>query len=150
MPQPTPDAERTAWLGQHAMRLICSAIDNDPDEASRLIGEIGERYGLDGIFGTCYSLAEAVRVWAFPQLKRGDGSLTGDMLAIERLPGASDDPASLWAAQFLAAYVNGDSSTTTALFFGQLDNEDLILGGVAALIGMVGSIGREVQQERAS
>lgn len=141
------DPERIEWLGQRTMRLICAAMDRDADEAARLLEDIGKRYGHDGVYATCCALSEAARVWAFPSVRRGDGSLTGDILAIERLPGAKDDPASLWACRFLAAYVNGDAATSTALFFGQLEDQELIIGGVTALIGMVGGIGRQVEAE---
>jgi len=43
----------------------------------------------------------------FPQVPRGDGTLTGDhFIGIERLPGVkadSDEPHTLWAARFVAA-----------------------------------------------
>lgn len=144
----TDDRERLDWLAERAMRLIAAAIDRQPEQAARLIEEIGTRYGHGGVYGTCCALSEAIRAWAFPTVKRGDGSLTGDLLGMAKLPGASDDPATDWACRFLTTYVNGDSDTNTALFFGQLGDQELILGGVTALVGMVGSIGRQIEAER--
>lgn len=146
----TPDPERLRWLADHAMRLLAAAIDRDSDQAARILEAIGTRYGHDGMYGTCCALSEAIRTWAFPTVKRGDGSLTGDLLGMAKLPGAKDDAATDWACRFLTTYVNGDADTNTALFFGQLGDRELILGGVTALVGMAGGIGRQIEQERAS
>jgi len=139
--------ERMEFLADRTMRLICAAMDRQPEQASQLIEEMGERYGHDGMYGVCCALAETVRQWVWPEVKRGDGTLTGDMLAIEKLPSAREDRATDWAVRFVAAYVNGDGDNTTALFFGQLDDQELILGGVIALVAMVGDIGRQKEAE---
>lgn len=144
------DSERMQFLTDRTMRLLCAAMDRDPEQAANLLGEIGERYGHDGVYGVCCALAEAVRTWAFPTVPRGDGSLTGDMLILEKLPGAKDDPATDWACRFVTSYINGDDDINTALFFGNLGDQELTIGGVTALIGMAGSIGRQVEAERAS
>ncbi len=144
------DPDRIAWLADQTGRLICAAVDRDPDAVSDTLGEIGERYGHDGVYGVCCALATAVHQLAFPNLKQGDGSLTGDMLGIQKLPGAKDDPATEWACRFVTSHVNGDGPTNASLFYGNLGDEDLILGGVISLVAMVGDIARQAEQERAA
>lgn len=141
------DNERLQWLSERTMRLLCAAMDRDPDEVARLLEEISEAYGGQGMYGVCCALSETVRQFAFPGIKRGDGSLTGGMLVIERLPGVAEDdgPHDLWAARFVAAYINGDMDTTDALFFGSMGDEDAHAGGVIALIGMAASIARQAE-----
>jgi hypothetical protein len=140
-------SERLQWLSERTMRLLCAAMDRDADEVTRLLDEIVGRYNASGMYGVCCALAETVRQFAFPTVQRGDGSLAGDMLAIERLPGAPDDPHALWAVRFVASYVNGDGDTSTALFFGSLADEDAHCGGVLALIGMAADIARQKEKE---
>lgn len=134
-------------LADLMMRLLCAAIDQDLEEVSRLLGEIGDDHGPNAMFGVCCALAEAVRQFAFPEFPRGDGSLTGDMVAFEKLPGAKTDRETEWACRFVAAYINGDSETTLALFFGSIDDAELHVGGVVALLGMAADLGRQKEAE---
>lgn len=143
----TTDPERLEWLGERTMRLLCAAMDRDPDETCRLLGEIAEEAGTHGMYGVCNALAETIRHFAFPTIARGDGSLTGDMLAIQKLPGATADRHADWACRFVTTYVNGDGETNCALFFGSLDDEDLHAGGVIALIAMAADIARQREAE---
>lgn len=144
------DNERLQWLSERTTRLLCAAMDRDPDEVARLLEEIADAQGGTGMYAVCCALAETVRQFAFPNVKQGDGSLTGDMLVIERLPGATEpgSPHDLWAARFVAAYVNGDGDTSTALFFGSMGDEDAHTGGVIALIAMAASIARQREAEK--
>ena len=130
------DTESRDWLTDRTMRLLCAAMDRDPDETVRLLEEIADEHGQRGMFGVCCAMAETVRRLVFPQIK-GDGSLTGDMLAIEKLPGAKDDRYTDWAARFVAA-----------LFLGSLGDEDLHAGGVASLVAMAADIARQKEAER--
>lgn len=147
---PAPDPERLEWLGERTMRLLCAAMDRDADTVTSLMAEMADRYGPGGIYGVCCALSEAVRQLGFPSFERGDGSLTGDMLAIEKLPGAKSDPHTEWACRFVVAYINGDMDNTDALFFGTVDDEDLHTGGVIALIAMAADIARQAEAERAA
>lgn len=149
MTQPA-DPERLQWLSDRTMRLLCAAMDRDGETVTNLMAEMADRYNAAGIYGVCCALSETIRQFAFPTLKRGDGTLTGDMLAIEKLPGAKDDPHTQWACRFVVAYINGDSGNTDALFFGTIDDEDLHTGGVVALIAMAADIARQVEAERAA
>jgi hypothetical protein len=143
-----PDTERLHWLSDRTMRLLCAAMDRDPDETTHLLEEIAERYNASGMYAVCCALAQSVLTLAFPEFKRGDGTLDdGEMLAVQRLPGASDDPHILWAVRFVAAYANGDMGTTDALFFGSMDDEDAHGGGVVALIAMAADIARAKEAE---
>lgn len=143
------DRERYNWLADRAQRLIEAAIAGDADEAPRLVEEIGTTYGHDGVYSICFVLSETIRVWVFPNISRGDGSLTGDMLSVERDPNVPVDRCTEWACRFVVAYVNGDTATTEALFFGQTGDRELLLGGVASLVGLVGGVGRQKMQETA-
>lgn len=142
------DAERIPWLGDRTMRLLCAAMDRDADEVTRLLDEIAQRYDAQGIWGICYALAGAIHKLAFPAVQRGDGTLTGDMLVIDRIPGAStEDPDALWAARFVVAYVNGDADTANALFYGTMADPNQHAGGVIALIAMAADIARQREAE---
>ena len=143
------DPERMEYLTRQSMRLIVAAMDRQPDDCASILSDIGERYDAQGIWGICYALAATVHRLAFPSIQRGDGSLTGDMLAIEQLPGHDGDPAALWAARFVVAYVNGDSGTTNALFDGSMADLDQHMSGVVALVAMAGDIARHKEAESA-
>lgn len=147
MTQHAADPDRIPWLTDQTGRIIVAAVDRDADTIATALGEIGDRYGHDGVYGVCCALASAVHTLAFPGVKQGDGTLTGDILAIEKLPGAKDEPATEWACRFVTSHINGDGPTNTSLFFGNLGDEDLILGGVIALVAMTGDIARQKEAE---
>lgn len=134
--------DRKKWLVARAKTLLLAAVDNDDDTAAAVLAEVGGRYGHGGVFAVCCALCEALRQWVFPNMKRGDGSLTGDMVRFEIDGDAPVDRAILWSARFLAAYCNGDGDTLEALFFAQTGDQQLIIGGVAELVNMAGDIGR--------
>lgn len=141
-------SERMQFLTDRTMRLLVAAMDRDPDEITCLLEEISERYDAIGMFGVCCALAQSVLTLAFPDFKRGDGTLDdAQMLAVERLPEASDDPHTLWAVRFLAAYANGDMDTVDALFYGSMPDADAHAGGVVALIAFAADIARQKEAE---
>jgi hypothetical protein len=118
-------------------------VDRDPDETCRLLEEIAEGYGASGMYAACCALAETVRQFAFPSVRRGDGTLTGEMLVVEQMPGSKGDPRALWACRFVASYINGDSGTSIALFYGSVADEDAHTGGVIALLALAASLTRQ-------
>lgn len=145
------DPERMQFLTDRTMRLLCAAMDRNADEVGRLLDEIAGRCNASGMYGVCCALAQSVLTLTWPDFKRGDGSLDdGTMLAIQRMPGRepeADEPHSLWAARFLAAYANGDMDTADALFFGSMPDEDAHAGGVIALIALAADIARAKEAE---
>lgn len=141
------DPDRIPWLADQTGRIILAAVDRDPDTVATALAEVGERYGHNGVYGLCCALATAVHQLAFPNFKQGDGTLTGDMLAIQKLPGAKDEPATEWACRFVATHINGDGPTNADLFFGNLGDEDVLLSGVISLVAMVGDIARQKEAE---
>lgn len=141
------DPERLEWLSDRTMRVLVAAMDRDGDQVADLLGEIGDAHGAQGMYGVCCALSETVRQFAFPSVRQGDGSLSGDMIAIQKLPGAKDEPDALFAARFVAAYINGDHDTTTSLFFGSIRDEEAHAGGVVALIGLAADIARQREAE---
>ena len=143
----TAQDERMEFLADRTMRLLVAAMDRDPEQVSRLLEEIADRYDAQGMYGVCCALAQSVLTLAFPEFKRGDGTLTGDMLAIDQLPTSTGDPHALWACRFVAAYGNGDMDNTDALFFGSMPDENAH-GGVVALIALAADIARQREQER--
>lgn len=143
------DPERMQFLTDRTMRLLCAAMDRDADEVARLLGEIADTYDASGMYGVCCALAQSVLTLAWPEFKRGNGTLNdGEMLAIQKIPGGRDDPHTLWAARFLAAYANGDMDTCDALFFGSMPDEDAHAGGVVALIAFAADIARQREAEK--
>lgn len=141
------DPERMQFLTDRTMRLLCAAMDRNHEEVARLVSEIADTYDAQGMYVVCCALAQSVLTLAYPDFKRGDGTLTGDLMAIERLPNSTGDPHALWAARFLAAYANGDMDTTDALFFGSMSDEEAHTGGVVALIALAADIARQKEAE---
>lgn len=142
------DDARKRFLTDRAMQIICTAADQNFDTVADLIEEVGVAYGHDGVFGVCCALTETVRRLAFPQVSRGDGSLTDGMIAVQagRDPADCGEAAVLWSSRFLAAYINGDGAATTSLFYGGLDDRDQTLLNVFALAKMTGDVVREKEQ----
>lgn len=120
---------RTHWLATKTVQIIAGATIRDTDRVVRAIEDVDDRYGPDGLYGVCYGLAESVRCMVWPE--------------VDQLPDAAGSRGALWAARFLAAYVNGDADTASALFYGQLGDHELILDGLAALVEVVGEAGRQ-------
>ncbi len=141
------DPERMQFLTDRTMRLLVAAMDRNPEQVSHLLEEIADRYDAQGMYGVCCALAQSVLTLAFPDFKRGDGTLTGDMLAIDRLPTSTGDPHALWACRFVAAYGNGDMDNTDALFFGSIPDENAHGGGVVALIALAADIARQKEAD---
>lgn len=142
------DPERTAWLHRQFEVILEAAMERRADDIIDAISETGERYGGEGVFAICCALAETVRSLAFPDVKQGDGSLTGDMLIVENLTGKEGHPASLWACRFVVAYVNGDAGNTTSLFFGSMLDPDAHVAGVIELIMIAADMARQQVDSR--
>lgn len=143
------DLSRSAdELARIAVELATRVRDVDPERNGTWLAAVLPEPG--DWFRLCFVLATAVHQLAFPSVKQGDGSLTGNILAIEKLPGAKNEPATEWACRFVTSHINGDGDTNASLFFANLADEDLILGGVVALVAMAGDIARHAEQERAA
>jgi len=142
-----PD-ERSKFIADRVGRILVAAMDRNPDAAATSIEEVGTRYGHKGVFGVCCAMAAVVQKLAFPETKRGDGSLTGDLAVLQQSPGAKPDPAVLWAARFVTSYINGDSETSAALFYGAVDFPDKLIPGVISLVSLAGDIAREKEKEQ--
>jgi hypothetical protein len=141
------DPERAEWLAHTAADLLIAAVDRDEETTAALLCEIVERYDLGGVHSLCFMLASVVHKLAFPKFARGDGTLSGDFLAIWQLPGCDENPAAMWAARFVAAYINGDGANTSALFFGGLPDARNHVAGVCALIIMASDLARTTQEQ---
>jgi hypothetical protein len=142
-------AENIEWLTEQVGRILAAAMDRAARTVTDVLQEVSDRCGTTGVYSICCALASVVHTLAFPTLRRGDGSLTGQMLAITKVPGAKPGlPGSLWAAQFVVAFVNGDTDNTTALFNATLADPDQHADGVFALIAMVADIARHSQADR--
>lgn len=141
--------DRTRYLARQTGRIILAAVDRDHYTVAHTIEEIGVEYGHDGVFQLCYALSGAVHQLVFSQIERGDGSLTGEMVAVQanKAPASLSGAASLWAARFVAAYINGDGGTASALFYGGLVDQDQTMANVATLVALAGDIARLKEQE---
>lgn len=129
----TINREDAHWIAQQAHEVIRQAIHGTPESTTEAVFAIAMRYGDTGLYGLACSLAEAAR--AAIGIPRGDGTLEGLMVGVAQQD--DDDPASLWASQFVAAYINGDRTTCAALWTAEMlrDGDGDDLGGLAALIG---------------
>ncbi len=143
--------DHAPYLNEQAQRVILAAIDRDDRTVGRTIEEIGVTCGHTGVFALCYALAHSVQKIMFPEVARGDGSLTGDMVTIQVYgePASMRSASMLWTARFVASYINGDDSTATGLFFGCLEDPEQAMSNVAALVGLVGDVARQKEQESA-
>lgn len=144
-----------ARLYEQFVQLIAAAVIRDNDQVADLLGDIGEERGSEGIFATCCALAQTVLNISFPKARRGDGSLTGDMIIIEQSSEDSDHPRAapaLWAARFVAAYANGDNERCADLFFSESidtssDRPDFIIVAVVELLRMAADVVRAQDTE---
>ncbi len=131
------------WLTEMTARTLFAAVDREQDIVARTICTVGEEMGDEGVYSLCCGLAAAILAWRFPGTKRGDGTLTGNTLAMIPPAVAEDsDPRTLWAMRFVAAQMNGDGATSLALFTTALHDRDRLLGGMAALAKLTGDTGR--------
>lgn len=137
--------ERTLWLTKHTGDLLGAMVIRDPVVAEEAMDAITEKYGETGVLTACYTAAEIARRIAFPNARPGDGTLSGDsMIAVEQAPNVEINPHQLWAARFLAAYINGDTATLAALFFGSAEgNIHDHADGVIALLAMCADLMRD-------
>lgn len=143
----TMDPEQLEWLTEQTGRVLTAAIDRDAKGASDAVAEAADRYGHTGVYSLCCALAETVRQLVFPTV-HGDGSLTGEILALVKLPGATPDRHTEWACRFITTHVNGDGATNATLFFHNLhDTGNLVVKGVAALILIVGDVARHAERK---
>jgi hypothetical protein len=136
---------RSHFLAAQTERLVVAAAALDTRAAAEVIVQVGGKYGHGGVFSLCYGLADIVQQLVFPASDRGDGTLTGEMIAIETSfePTCVDAAAALWAYRFVAAYINGDDQTSTALFFGGLHDKRQMLTNVGALVALAGEVVRK-------
>lgn len=136
-------SEKTTWLYNRFATLLSAAMDANGDAVTDVLIEVGQREGSDGIFAICFALADSIRRLAFPGLEIGDGTLTGGMAVVEKISaGAANGPV-LWAARFVAAYINGDKTRCADLFFITLESdEELHLAAVIELIRMAADVAR--------
>lgn len=144
------DSKRNNWLHEQFSMILSAAMDGEDESAADHLVAVGTKYGHSGVYGICCALAEAVRVLGFPGVQQGDGSLTGDIMIVEKLPGSDGDPATLWACRFVVAYINGDRDTCTSLFFGSFGHpraERALVSGVTELIIMAADIARAKEAE---
>jgi hypothetical protein len=137
------------WLYERFARLMAAAVERDSETTSGIFVEVASRLGDSGVFALCCALAEAVRQYVFPGFTPGDGSLSGDIAVLEKLTDGPDHPPTLWATRFVAAYLNGDQDTSTALFFGAADDdEELLIAGLVELVEMAADLARQKQAQR--
>lgn len=144
-------SETTKWLYDRFAVILTAAMDGKADLVADTIAEVGRTEGHDGVYAICCGMAQAVMRLGFPEIQQGDGTLTGDMMIVDKMPGASDDPAALWACRFVAAHVNGDRERCGDLFFVPIaTGDDAIIGNVVALVIMTADLARTKETELAA
>lgn len=146
------DASGQEWIFNQFAVILSAAMDRDSAQVADAIGETGLTYGHEGVYAVCCALAETVRKLGFPDFEQGNGTLTGDIAIVEKSEVGDQSPASLWAVRFIVAYMNGDSATSTALFYGPLESGDepaqnALIAGVVALITIAADIARPKEDE---
>jgi hypothetical protein len=140
--------EQSTWLYDRYGALLLAGVDHDYDKIGEILDEIGQREGHPGVYVICCAMADTVRRLAIPGQKVGDGTLSGDLVTVAKPPGQPEDSPALWAVRFAAAYVNGDRTRLTDMFFGLLkSNDDLVVAGVVELIAMTADIALFSQAE---
>jgi hypothetical protein len=138
--------ERSAFISDRTLTVIEAAINKDADAVGDAVADVGEKYGHSGVYAMCVGLAEAVRRAQMPEAKVGDGTLSGDQMFAVMLDGTPESPREVgivWAAQFIAAYINGDKVQTTALFAAHLDDQVQAFENISALIDAAGGACRK-------
>jgi hypothetical protein len=138
------DDDQINDLFEATVHILGAAMDRDADEAGRAVLHVAETYGDAGMFSVCNALAAAVA-----KLTHGDA--TGLEAAVITLDGTNPDDippglrrADLFAARFVAAFVNDDMGMRMALFNAPIvaDDDDQAVRNVSALIHLAGSLAR--------
>ena len=151
MPTSPDDPAQRTRLADQAAELLVAAVDCDSEAAADILGQVAAIDGPGGVHHICYVLAAVVHKLGYPNMPRGDGSLTGDVATLTKIRSGNDDPYALWAARFVVAYINGDADNTDALFYGTLNDPRMHAGGVSALLMMAADLARaRYQQGRAN
>lgn len=136
--------ERSIWLTEQTGDLLGSMVLRNIERAQDALDLIAEKEGTAGVFMACYGAAEITRRMKFPHVRRGDGSLNqSHMMAVLPDPKANVPAKYLWAAQFFAAYCNGDDATAHALFHSTIDDPQAHAGGVVTMLMMCADVVRD-------
>lgn len=132
--------ERTIYMTRHSTELLHAVVERNSAKASQAMDSIASRYGGMGVLMACRFAAEVARKVAFPEFERGDGSLRGPIMTIQKNPQVDIDPDLVWAAQFFAAHCNGDDNTLGALYMASYADPKTHSEQVCALLKMCGSV----------
>lgn len=137
--------ERAIYLKRHTSDLMFALVTRNNAGASKAMDNIVGKYGAPGVLTACRTVAETARQITFPGVERGDGTLTGPIMVIERLPEVKVGPDALWAARFFTAHANGDDDTLSALFLADYkEDPSRHAGRVATLLKMCAHLIRQV------
>lgn len=127
--------------------VLLAAIDRDHEAINRYVNEVIDRWGAAGMYCLCCGLAGAFKGLTSGTDPVGGATVftVGD-IDIDNLPPEARPP--LFAARFLAAYLNDDHAMAGALFRAPLvagDGEGLNRN-FSALLNIVSDVGREKER----
>lgn len=136
------DDERAEFISAQVNTIIDGAIDGDAAAIGEALAAIGARYGHDGVYVACCSLAEIIHRRVFPDAVRGSAELTNEQVAERLGPPATDRSrkATVWAARFVMLYINGDARACANSFYWGLTNRQQSIVNVAALVALTGEV----------
>ena len=145
-------------LAHTSMTIMCAAADGDTETISGLMMQVAtSEGGPAAVYSLCCSWAEVVMRLGFGRDVRGGdavavmGVLSGTPDNLRQIAPEDAPPqyrSQIWATRFVAAYLNGNDDQTMALFAASMDDEERHVGDVVALIGMVGDVLRNAEQQR--
>lgn len=148
--------EHLRQLTDVSMRVMVASMDRDAETVARLLTDTATGdHGPADLYSLCCSWADVIMRIGLGHSQRGSGVAAMGVLTlgpdgVGRIAPEDAPPqyrSEIWATRFVAAYVNDDSDTTTALFTTSVDRGEEHVADVVALVGMVGDVLRDRQHQ---
>lgn len=139
-----------AWVQERVLLVLAYAVRGQGEDVRRCVKEIYQTRDAENVFALAFCLAGIAAKTAF-----GEGAHRVGVASVQTYGAdgrrvepeqAAHSPAArgnLWAVRTVAAYVNADFDTVTALINTSLDGQEQHVHDLTALIGLAAGIARD-------